>query len=80
MSTSQMQSPSRERRQLLVVGQFLLLFVDLCVFQQHLSRPSDYQCVSLFVFCNTLEKIYGQLSLSLSYGRFTKNILKTNYE
>ena len=63
MSTSQMQSPSRERRQLLVVGQFLLLFVDLCVFQQHLSRPSDYQCVGLFVFCNTLEKIYGQLSL-----------------
>lgn len=59
MSTSQMQSPSRERRQLLVVGQFLLLFVDLCVFQQHLSR----QCDSLFVFCNTLEKIYGQLSL-----------------
>lgn len=50
MSTSQMQSPSRERRQLLAVGQFLLLFVDLCVFQQHLSRPSDYQCVSLFVF------------------------------
>lgn len=60
----------------MVVGQFLLLFVDLCVFQQHLSRPSDYQYVSLFVFCNTLEKIYGQLSLKkirLVYKEYLEN-------